>query len=329
MGLKDLKSNLDLVQGATNPVGEMDSIVPAGFDNGPNSTLHQDSLPIVPTTSPYQDLDGQDGPQFDNGVSSTLHTDSLAIGGPLTQDLDGNPDPNWFRWEGLTQSPFDTPGEIGGDYMIKLLENNPVLSTNSNITYQAGQNTPNDLDGQEGPQFDNGPGQTWDIHQSSLTAPYTYQHGNSSATVGPSEADANGGMPGQYSFGTDPDSPFLTPTMGGDHMVTLLTSKVQSQNTGETYNAGGFNGIPQDLNGVDHGEGLFNDLGLNNNFASGTQIGGKDLHVHLLKDGYAYQHGLGTYTGVLQENGYGHSGGAFDLDGELPGSGQYLDNQPD
>jgi hypothetical protein len=61
----------------------------------------------------------------------------------------------------------------------------------------------------------------------------------------------------------------------------------------------------------------------------GTQIGGKDLHVHLLSSGYSYQHGLGTQTGILHENEHGHSGGAFDLDGGLPTSGQYLDNQPD
>ena len=42
MGLKDLKSNLDLVGGATNPVGEMETTVPTGFDNGPTSTLHTD-----------------------------------------------------------------------------------------------------------------------------------------------------------------------------------------------------------------------------------------------------------------------------------------------
>ena len=168
------------------------------------------------------------------------------------------------------------------------------------------------------------------IQLDSLYNQYQYQHGDSNAIAGPAELDANGGMPGQYSFNTDPDSPFLTPTMGGDHMVTLLTSKVQSQNTGETYNAGGFNGIPQDLNGDDYGEGLFNEHNNNGELIGvGKQIGGKDLHVHLLKDGYSYQHGIGTHTGVLQENGYGHSGGAFDLDGGLPSTGNYTDNLPD
>tara|TARA_R110000822_G_scaffold29305_1_gene86363 strand:- start:463 stop:1485 length:1023 start_codon:yes stop_codon:yes gene_type:complete len=340
MGLKDLKSNLDLIQGSTNPVGEMETTVPTGFDNG---------------------------------VTSTLHTDSLTN---LTQDLNAAPDPDYNRIQD-SSSPFATE-----DHMIDLLENKPVLSTNSSTLYQAGQGVPlNDLDGVDGPQFGNGasstfhtdtllqqyqyqhgnstttvgpvPGPNSPVPQSldgapgpkfvnevnelfpnilvdSMLSTYQYQHGNSSATVGPSTLDGNGSPIGQYNYNTDPDSPFLTPTMGGDHMITLLTQKVKSQNTNQTYAGAGFNGIPQDLNGADYGEGLFNEHNNNGELIGlGKQIGGQDLHVHLLKDGYAYQHGIGTQTGILQENGHGHSGGAFDLDGSLPSSGQYLDNQPD
>tara|TARA_R110002167_G_scaffold106792_2_gene273599 strand:- start:69 stop:1076 length:1008 start_codon:yes stop_codon:yes gene_type:complete len=331
MGLKDLQSNLDLVQGTTNPVGEMDSIVPTGFDNGPNSTLHQNSLPNIPTNSPHQDL---------NGV----------------------PDPNYNRITD-TSSPFDTE-----DHMVDLLQNTDVTSTNTGLTYQAGQNTPpndldgldgpqfangpgsslhedsllnqyqythgnstgitgpstGDLDGQEGPTFDNGTGQTWDIHQDSLLNSYTYQHGNSSATVDPSSLDADGGMPGQYSFGTDPDSPFLTPGMGGDHMIELLNNKVTSQNTGEVYNGSGISGMPQDLGGNDFGEGLFGEQN-NPMIGQGKQVDGEDLHVHLLTKSYSYQHGVNGHTTILGENEQGHTGGKMDLDGGLPSSGKYAD----
>jgi hypothetical protein len=342
MGLKDLKSSLDLVQGTTNPVGEMDSLVPTGFDNGSTSTLHQDSLPNIPTTSPHQDLDGVP----DTGYNRI--TDS--------------------------SSPF-----VSEDHMVDLLKNDPVLSTNSSLTYQAGQNVPpNDLDGQDGPQFENGPsstlhedslmtqyqyqhgnssatagpvpgpiapipqdldgqpgpqfdlgsGQTWDLHQDSLFNAYTYQHGDSSETVGPSELDANGGMPGQYSYGTDPDSPFLTPSMGGDHMITLLNDKVQSGNTNQTYAASGITGMPQDLGGADHGQGLFGEQD-NPSIGQGKQIDGQDLHLHLLTKPYSYQHGVNGHTTVLGENEQGHSGGKFDLDGGLPSTGKYMDQTHD
>ena len=340
MGLRNLKSNLDLVNGATNPVGEMETTVPTGFDNGVTSTLHTDSLanitqdlngvpdpnynriqdsaspfntedhmvdllenkPVTSTNSnilyqagqgvPLNDLDGVDGPPFENGASSTFHTDTL-----LQQ----------YQYQHGNSSA--TVGPVPGP-------NSPV---------------PQSLDGANGPQFVNEVNELFpNILVDSMLSTYQYQHGNSPAAVGPSTLDGDGLPTGQYNYTTDPDSPFLTPTMGGDHMITLLNSKIKSQNTNETYNAGGFKGIPQDLGGIDYGEGLFSE---HNNrgelIGVGKQIGGQDLHVHLLKDGYAYTHGIGGHAGVLQENGYGHSGGAFDLDGGLPTSGQYLDNQPD
>ena len=331
MGLKDLKSSLDLVQGTTNPVGEMDSIVPTGFDHGPNSTLHEDSLPNIPTTSPHQDL---------NGVPDTGYnriTDS--------------------------SSPF-----VSEDHMVDLLKNDPVLSTNSSLTYQAGQNIPpndldgqdgpqfangasstlhtdslltqlqyqhgnsvaiagpstSDLDGQQGPQFDNGTGQTWDIHQDSLLNAYTYQHGGANATAGPSELDGNGLPTGKYSFSTDPDSPFLTPGMGGDHMIELLNNKVTSDNTGEIYHASGITGMQQDTGGNDFGQGLFGEQN-SPGMGQGKQINGEDLHVHLLTKAYSYQHGVNGHATILGENDQGHQGGKMDLDGGLPSSGKYTD----
>tara|TARA_Y100000592_G_scaffold83446_1_gene133294 strand:+ start:3763 stop:4782 length:1020 start_codon:yes stop_codon:yes gene_type:complete len=339
MGLKDLKSNLDLVQGATNPTGEMETTVPTGFDNGPTSTLHTDSLANLPTKSPFQDL---------NGV----------------------PDPNYNRIQD-SSSPFNTE-----DHLVDLLENKNVSSNNTNTVYQAGQNTPpNDLDGLDGPSFENGPsstlhvdslaqqyqyqhgnsttvvgpvpsagnnsnipqsldgikgpdfegnhGQAQGLHTDSLINEYQYRHGDSNATVGPSALDGDGLPIGMYNYNTDPDSPFLTPTMGGDHMITLLTSKVQSQNTNLTYAAAGHNGVPQDLDGAEYGNGLFHEN------SQGKQIGGQDLHVHLLTNGYSYTHGRGGHASVLAEGERGHAGGRFDLDGGFPSTGAYIDNLPE
>ena len=338
MGLKDLRSNLDLVQGETNPVGEMETTIPTGFDNGPTSTLHTDSLANLPTNSPYQDL---------NGV----------------------PDPNYNRIQD-SASPFNSE-----DHMVDLLENTNVTSTNSTQTYQAGQGVPvNDLNGLDGPQFENGPSST--LHEDSLVQQYQYQHGNQNVTVGPVASAGNNsnipqsldgiegptfegnhgqaqglhtdslineyqykygdsnasagpstldgdGLPiGMYNYTTDPDSPFLTPTMGGDHMISLLTQKVQSQNSNLTYAGAGHNGIPQDLDGE-----------MGPNFGAmdgqGKQINGKDLHVHLLTEGYSYQHGIGGAANVLAEGERGHAGGMFDLDGGLPSTGNYIDNLPE
>ena len=288
MGLKDLKSNLDIVQGETNPVGEMETTVPTGFDNGVTSTLHTDSLAnltqdlngapdpdynrIQDSASPYNtvdhmvdllentnvtsnnsnqtyqagqgvppnDLDGLEGPQFANGASSTLHKDSLA---QQYQYQHGN--------SNVVVGPVPGP-------------NSPV---------------PQSLDGIEGPEFEGNHGFAQGLHNDSLLNQYQYQYGDSNASAGPSTLDGNGLPIGQYSYTTDPDSPFLTPTMGGDHMITLLTSKVTSQNTNEIYNVAGIKGIPQDLNGDDNGQGLFH----GDSMSQGKQIGGKDLHVHLLQ----------------------------------------------
>ena len=336
MGLKDLKSNLDLVNGATNPVGEMETTVPTGFDNGPNSTLHTDSLAnltqdlngapdpdynrIQDSASPYNtedhmvdllentsvtsnnsnqtyqagqsvppnDLDGLNGPQFENGPSSTLHEDSLV---QQYQYQHGN--------QNVTVGPV------------------PSAGNNSDVAQS--------LDGVEGPEFVGNHGQAQGLHTDSLYNKYQYQYGDSIGEAGPSTLDADGLMPGQYSYGTDPDSPFLTPTMGGDHMITLLTQKVTSQNTNEIYAAAGHNGIPQDLDGADYGNGLFH----GDSMSQGKQIGGKDLHVHLLTDHYQYQHGIGAATTILAEGERGHAGGMFDLDGGLPSTGNYIDNLPE
>ena len=89
MGLKDLKSNLDLLGGFGNQggtLGEMDSFSPSNFQKPTDeaSQAHIDSWKEVPggsQNSPFQDLDGEQGPQFQKAtdVASQAHISSLAV----------------------------------------------------------------------------------------------------------------------------------------------------------------------------------------------------------------------------------------------------------
>ena len=88
MGLKDLKSNLDLQGGFGNegaPLGDMDTFTPQNFQlpTDAASQKHIDSLAEVPggsQNSPFQDLDGEQGPQFQQStdIASQAHISSLA-----------------------------------------------------------------------------------------------------------------------------------------------------------------------------------------------------------------------------------------------------------
>ena len=112
MGLKDLKSRLDLLGGFQQEggtLGEMEDYNPTKFqkDTTAASQAHIDSLASVPggsQNSPFQDLDGEPGPRFQREVddASQQHINSLLSvpGGdrnsPL-QDLDGEPGPQFQR----------------------------------------------------------------------------------------------------------------------------------------------------------------------------------------------------------------------------------------
>ena len=118
MGLKDLKSTLDLIA-ENDPVGNMDS---------------------------------QSGPKFQlpTEVASQKHVDSLqqVPGGTSNspfQDLNGVPDPNFNTLEGTSDSPFQSET---GDHMVDLLTQNAV-STNTGNTYDP---SIKDLNGEPGPQ---------------------------------------------------------------------------------------------------------------------------------------------------------------------------------
>ena len=193
MGLKDLKSTLDLIA-ENDPVGNMDS------QSGPKFQLptegasqkHVDSLQQVPggtSNSPFQDLNGE-------------------------------PDPLFNTLEGTSDSPFVPRGGTG-DHMVDLL-NSTVASTNTgqtyersnqdlnitengigNITYFHGVANPGALDGLQL----NGA----DLHEALLTDSYNYSYGitqgNYQANVEISQGgfDLDGGLPtnGKY---TNPDT---------------------------------------------------------------------------------------------------------------------------
>ena len=126
---------------------------------------------------------------------------------------------------------------------------------------------------------------------------------------------------GYFTDGGTVDSPFFNKE--GDHLVSLLKDHiVGSFNSGLTYDPavmeGYYPGPPagdQDFDGVDNGQGIFTIGPL-----QGKQVGGKDLHEHLLENYYKYSHG-GKTTALLVENERGHEGGAFDLDGRDGGNG--------
>ena len=90
-------------------------------------------------------------------------------------------------------------------------------------------------------------------HIDSLTQQSTYQHGNSSETVGPSTLDLNGAQGPEFQ---------LPITDASQRHIDSLTQEIHSHNGGpgtNHYNAGP---STLDLNGVDNGNGVF-DLGVN------------------------------------------------------------------
>ena len=139
MGLKELKSKHDLVQG-TDPVGKMEGQLGPKFQRNLTdaSNVHTDSLKDLPTTSPYQDI---------NGVPDTNYNRDVLNTSPVGD------------------SPFKGPFVIesgGPDHMVTLL-NKSVASSDAHgtvpLTYEPSPNRPNhyqDMDGNPGPQFDLG-----------------------------------------------------------------------------------------------------------------------------------------------------------------------------
>jgi hypothetical protein len=134
MGLKNLASIYDLVQGVNQPVEDMAGQTGPPFDYGPGSNMHGDpsqlpnpselttayyspqgwvgwtntgNVPIgpVPVNSQYQDLDGAPGPSFDYGPGSTMHShpSQLLSAPPSPTELTVayNSPQGWVGWQNL------------------------------------------------------------------------------------------------------------------------------------------------------------------------------------------------------------------------------------
>ena len=319
MGLKDLKSTLDLIA-ENDPVGNMDS---------------------------------QSGPKFQlpTEVASQKHIDSLqqVPGGTSNspfQDLNGAPDPDFNTLGGTSDSPFQSET---GDHMVDLLTQNTV-STNTGNTYDP---STKDLNGEPGPQSQlsipdasqahidslqqvpggasNSPHQDLNIDVVNETplpfqrplgiADQAHQDSLQQVPGGTSNSpfqDLNGEPDPLFNTleGTS-DSPFVPRGGTGDHMVDLLNSTVASTNTGQTYERSN-----QDLNITEDGIGNITYFhGLPNPGAlDGLQLNGVDLHEALLTDSYNYSYGItqGNYQANVEI-----SQGGFDLDGGLPTNGKY------
>jgi len=203
MGLKDLKSNLDLLGGFGNEggtLGEMESFNPNKFQKPTTnaSQAHIDSLSEVPggsQNSPFQDLEGNPGPQFQlpTAQASQKHIDSL-------QEVPGGSQNSPFQDinDGGKPPLFQRPKDLASQVHESSLSLVPGGSQNSN--YQ-------DLDGlANNPSFGDAGGAgkqlgEVDLHEAMLTKNYTYPSiGTSETTVNAGVHDLNGGLPnnGEY-----------------------------------------------------------------------------------------------------------------------------------
>ena len=213
MGLKDLTSQLDLVEG-TEPVGNMVGQQGSQFQLPliEASQKHVDSLQQVPgfsSNSPFQDLNGEPDPDFNtlNGtvdspfqsqtgdhmvdllISTAVSTNSDQIYNASSYDLNGLPGP---------QSQLPTP-EASQAHIDSLQQ---VPQPPSNSPYQ-------DLNGEPGPLFDNGPEPNGSnlidtIHEQSLYQNYSYQYGNSVENVNATGLSLNGAPGTSFDNGPEP-----------------------------------------------------------------------------------------------------------------------------
>jgi len=185
----------------------------------------QTQFDLVQGNSPVEEMDYQSGPQFQLPIdeASQIHINSLKDL-PITsphQDLDGLPDYLFNTLNGTSDSPFQSHL---GDHLKSLLTKN-AKSTNTGMVYEPGTQ---DLNGNQGPQFQLPTDQASQKHINSLTQQSTYQHGNSTATVGPSTQDMDGS-----------NGPSFMNTNQIQTQLTSLEEIYQSTiNPGASYGAG-------------------------------------------------------------------------------------------
>ena len=232
MGLKDLKSRLDLLGGFQvegEPLGGMENFQPEAFQRPLNvaDQAHKDSLNEVPggtQNSPFQDLNidvNTQTPsafQFPTDIADQVHQSSLSLvpGGSQNspfQDLDGEQGPQF-------QKPLNEADQFHQDSLSDTQSYNyshggtlgqagPVPGGTQNSPYQDLNGVDNGngpFHGIANPQLGQGLQLNGvDLHEALLNNAYTYQHGGSTANilngspVGGTQ-DLNGTFPagGQY-----------------------------------------------------------------------------------------------------------------------------------
>ena len=179
-----------------------------------------------------------------------------------------------------------------------------------------------DLNGVQGPNFDNG--MSSNLHPNGLIELYQYTYGNSTETTGPSTLDLNGADNGNGTFDNGTDS-----NLQQDSLANAYESIV---NPGASYGAGQPGGVWPTVNSAN----------LDLDGAPGPQFEGstpqtqqQTLHTDLLANIYE------SSVNPLASFGAGQPGGSWpsiqpsplastpfaDLDGITPG--QYINNQPD
>ena len=186
---------------------------------------------LVAGNESVENMTTQQGPSFQQptDVASQVHIDSLQIvpGGVQNsphQDLNGLPDPDFNTLNGTSDSPFSTPNSFTstGDHMVDLLTQN-VISTNTGQAYDPSPNQSpfQDLNGEQGPQFQLPVVQASQVHIDSL------QQGPQPPSNSPyQDLDGNLGP----SFDNGPNS-----TLQNDSLVNAYQSSV---NPGASYGAG-------------------------------------------------------------------------------------------
>ena len=177
-------------------------------------------------------------------------------------------------------------------------------------TYQHG-NSPEtldpsnlDLNGNQGPSFDNG--MSSKLHEDSLVKLYQYTYGNSTEETGPSNLDLDGNQGPNFDNGID--SPLQ------EDSLTQQYNYSYGQNPWLTTEEAGPSGL--DINGLANNPS-FADPG-----GAGFQLAETDLHRALLTQPYNYSYGQSPWLSTGNINA-----SSFDIDGITPGG--YINNMPD
>ena len=235
------------------------------------------------------DLNGRPGPQFDKGIESTLQQDSL-----LTSEIDLN---GKDEGQGLFDKGFDST-----------IQEDLLVNEDSDLHY---------MDGLQPPLFDLGKDST--LQPDSLAS---IPGGSQNSPF--QDLDGQDGGEGFFHKIDNPTKGQGFQIKGVDLHEHLLTKGYTYGHSGTSTtilpeNERGNEGGKFDLNGVAGGEGFFHKIDRPTQ-GQGKQIGGVDLHEHLLTKSYTYNH-AGMSTTILQRKD--GKGGELDINGNVGGNGYF------